>query len=244
MQVIGIIPARYASSRFPGKPLADINGKPMIQRVYEQAKKATSLSALVVATDDERIQQCVQNFGGEVVMTSANHETGTERCFEALQKLNDLYDVAINIQGDEPYIHPEQIDEVAALFGDNKCQVSTLAKKIETTETLFNPNRPKVHISDNGIALAFSRKPIPELESEPAEWLSQQSFYKHIGIYGYRTEALAEIVKLPATESEKTERLEQLRWLDNGYKIRVGITEWESAAIDTPADIDRLSHQD
>jgi 3-deoxy-manno-octulosonate cytidylyltransferase (CMP-KDO synthetase) len=235
MKVIGIIPSRYASSRFPGKPLANILGKSMIQRVYEQCKKASSLSKVIVATDDERIYNHVLSFGGKVIMTSNSHPSGTDRCNEVIQSLKEKYDVAINIQGDEPYINPEQIDQVASLFSSENVSIATLAKKIEDESIITDINSPKAIFDTNGIALNFCRS--------IAQIKPNQTYYKHIGIYGYRTQPLAEICKLPASKNEKIERLEQLRWLDNGYKIKVGITTFESLSVDTPEDIGKIKAQ-
>ena len=235
MKAIGIIPARYASSRFPGKPLADILGKIMIQRVYEQCKKANSLSEVIVATDDKRIFNHVISFGGKALMTATTHLSGTDRCNEVIQSLETKYDIAINVQGDEPFINPEQIDQIASLFISPEISISTLAKKIENPTLLTNVNSPKAIFDNYGIAQNFCRS-ITQIKPS-------QSYYKHIGIYGYRTQTLAEICKLTPSENEKTERLEQLRWLDNGYKIKVGITTFESLSVDTPEDIGKIKAQ-
>ena len=232
MKVIGIIPARYASSRFPGKPLADILGESMIQRVYEQCKKANSLSAVIVATDDKRIFNHVLDFGGKAMMTSNSHPSGTDRCNEVIQSLNEKYDIAINIQGDEPFINPEQINQIVSFFSSPEISISTLAKKIETLSLLTDVNSPKAIFDKNGIAQNFCRS-ITQIKPN-------QTYYKHIGIYGYRSQTLAKICKLPPSENEKTERLEQLRWLDNGYKIKVGITTFDSLSVDTPEDIEKI----
>ena len=235
MKVIGIIPARYGSSRFPGKPLADILGKSMIQRVYEQCKKASSLSQVVVATDDERIFNHVLGFGGKVIMTSTTHPSGTDRCNEVIQSLTEKYDIAINIQGDEPYINPEQIDQVASLFSSEKVSIATLAKKIENQNTLLDINSPKAIFDANRIALNFCRT--------IANPIAEKEYFKHIGIYGYLTKTLAEICKLPPSENEIKERLEQLRWLDNNYLIKVGITTHEGMSVDSPEDIEKIKAQ-
>jgi len=246
MKFIGIIPSRYQSSRFPGKALADVSGKSMIQRVYEQASKAASLSKVVVATDDERIEQHVKDFGGEVVMTSASHKCGTDRCYEAVEKLNaDDWDVVINIQGDEPFIHPGQIDEVAGRFSrrntsvqSDEVGIATLIKQINTTEELLNPNLPKVIINKNKEAIYFSRTPLPFIKSkDQSEWLKSQDYYKHIGIYGYKLNVLQQIARLEQSPLEIAESLEQLRWIENGFKIRTAITDYESKGIDTPEDL-------
>ena len=235
MKVIGIIPARYDSSRFPGKPLANILGKSMIERVYEQCKKTSSLSDVIVATDDERILNHVQSFGGEAMMTSKDHQSGTDRCNEVVQKLTENYDVIVNIQGDEPYINPVQIDEIIELFKEDKTQIGTLAKKITDIEIIANENRTKAMFDKNGIALNFCRN-IPNISSKC-------TYYKHIGIYAYRSVILTKICALEQSENEKRERLEQLRWLDNGYKIKVGITTFEALAVDTPEDIEKIEQK-
>ncbi len=241
MKVLGIIPSRYGSTRFPGKPLVEINGKSMIQRVYEQAKKAISLAEVVVATDDERIFIHIESFGGKVMMTSTSHESGTERCAEVINKLNEKYDVLINIQGDEPFIDPEQINLLCACFDDPKTDIATLVKKIDSNEELFNPNRPKVAIDKNDFALMFSRKAIPEMPGiEKEDWLKAHTFYKHIGIYGYRTKVLEKISQLPPSPLEQQEKLEQLRWLENAYAIKIARTNHESVAIDTPEDLEKI----
>lgn len=238
---IGIIPARYASTRFPGKPLADIGGKPMIQRVYEQAKKA--LETVVVATDDERIYACVKDFGGEAVMTRADHKCGTDRCLEAWEKLNSSSDVIINIQGDEPFIQPEQIEAIKGCFDDPETQIATLVKPFTEADSLAdleNPNTPKVAIAPDGTALLFSRSVIPYLRGiDKADWLKQGKHFRHIGMYAYRAEVLREITQLEQTPLEKAESLEQLRWLENGYKIKVAVCNTASIGIDTPADLEK-----
>lgn len=241
MQIIGVIPARYASTRFPGKPLTDIRGKTMILRVYEQSLKAKSLSKVIVATDDERIKKHVEGFGGKAIMTLASHQTGTERCREVLGLLNKKNDVVINIQGDEPYIHPEQIDEVAGCFTDKSAEIATLIKTIGNKDELFNPNKPKVIINKNNEAIYFSRAAIPYLRGvSEKEWHKHHTYYKHIGLYGYRADILKKICSLPQSVLEKAESLEQLRWLEYGFKIKTHITEFESYSIDTPEDINNL----
>lgn len=240
MKFIGIIPARYASTRFPGKPLADMAGKPMIQRVYEQVKDV--LDAVCVATDDTRIENAVKAFGGQVVMTSDQHRSGTDRCYEAYQKIGQSYDVIVNIQGDEPFIHPEQIRTIKDCFDGANTQIATLVKPFQADDdfesTLFNPNSPKVVLNKNNEALYFSRSIIPYIRGkEYTEWLPNHTFYKHIGLYAYRAQVLREITQLPQSPLELAESLEQLRWLENGYKIKVGITERETIGIDTPEDM-------
>lgn len=240
--ILGIIPARYASSRFPGKPLVDIAGKSMIQRVYEQASKCPDLAAVVVATDDERIFEHVIAFGGRVVMTSADHQSGTDRCAEvALQ--HPEYEMIINIQGDEPYIDPEQITKLAHCFSNPQTQIATLVKQIKTTQELLNANSPKVVINKLSEAIYFSRSPLPHLRGEePENWLEFHTYFKHIGIYGYRADVLQQITKLPISSLETAEKLEQLRWIENGYRIQVAETELETHAIDTPEDLKLLNH--
>jgi len=238
MKILGIIPARFASSRFPGKPLVAINGKPMVQCVYEQVLKCKALSEVLVATDDSRIQTVVKEFKGNVIMTSDQHKSGTDRCNEALKNTKKEFDAVINIQGDEPFIHPNQIDKVAKLFDDTKVQLATLAKKISNQEELNNPNTVKVLVNANNEALYFSRSAIPFYKGKDhSDWLNAHSYYKHIGIYGYRSNVLAEITNLPRSPLEIAESLEQLRWLENGYRITVGLTNEESFSIDTPEDL-------
>jgi 3-deoxy-manno-octulosonate cytidylyltransferase (CMP-KDO synthetase) len=240
MNILGIIPARYASTRFPGKPMVDIAGKSMIQRVYEQAKKCTSLTEVIVATDDDRIFNHVTAFGGVAVMTASDHQSGTDRCAEvALQ--HPQYDVIINIQGDEPYIDPEQITKVAACFTSADVQLATLIKKIQSPEELNNPNSPKVIINKLSEAIYFSRTPLPYLRGhEAGDWLNHYTYFKHIGIYGYRADILQQVTKLPVSSLERAESLEQLRWIENGYRIKVAETELETHAIDIPADLEKL----
>ena len=240
MKILGIIPARFASTRFPGKPLVDIAGKSMIQRVYEQAKKCNHLTEVIVATDDPRIYDHVLNFGGVALMTSDDHQSGTDRCAEvALQ--HPQYNVIINIQGDEPYIDPEQISKVVSCFNNADTQLATLIKKVQTVQELFNVNSPKVVINKLSEAVYFSRSPLPHIRGqEEQSWLSQFTYFKHIGIYGYRADVLQEITKLPVSSLEKAESLEQLRWIENGYRIKVAETELETHAIDTPEDLINL----
>ncbi len=239
MSIAGIIPARYASTRFPGKPLVDIRGKSMIRRVYEQCKRSPLLDAVVVATDDQRIADHVKEFG-EVVMTAPEHPSGTDRCQEALRKLSGPFDYVINIQGDEPFIDPRQIGLLAGLL-DGKTQLATLAKAIDDPASIQNPNVVKVVFDARGEALYFSRSPIPHVRGkETGQWPGAFTFHKHIGMYAYRTDILNEITLLAPSPLEKAESLEQLRWLENGYRIRVAVTELESAGIDTPQDIEDL----
>jgi len=241
MKTLGIIPARYASTRFPGKPLVDIAGKSMIQRVYEQAKKCTQLSEVIVATDDDRIFEHIHSFGGKAVMTSSTHQSGTDRCAEVAEKYPE-YNVIINIQGDEPYIEPEQISKLIGCFNDADTQIATLIKKVSNEQELHNTNSPKVIINKNSEAIYFSRSPLPHIRGqEPQNWLQHFTYFKHIGIYGYRADILKQITKLPVSSLEKAESLEQLRWVENGYKIKVAETEIETIAIDTPEDLKKLS---
>jgi 3-deoxy-manno-octulosonate cytidylyltransferase (CMP-KDO synthetase) len=238
----GIIPARYASTRFPGKPLALIGDKPMIQRVYEQASKI--LNKVYVATDDARIYKCVTNFGGKAIMTSPNHLSGTDRCAEAVTKIEnetgENIDVVVNIQGDEPFIKPEQIAALMNCFADEKVEIATLIRKTEADENPFNPNQPKVVINSKGEAIYFSRSVIPFIRDlEISEWQKKHTFFKHIGLYAYKTKTLCEITKLPQSPLEIAESLEQNRWIENGYKIMTAITNWESIGIDTPEDLEK-----
>jgi 3-deoxy-manno-octulosonate cytidylyltransferase (CMP-KDO synthetase) len=238
MKILGIIPARYASTRFPGKPLADINGKPMIQRVYEQAKKCKILAEVVVATDDKRIESAVKKFGGNVVMTSSKHQSGTDRCYEALRKTAGTFSAVINIQGDEPFIHPKQIEKVANCFKNKNVQLATLAMKLNNAEELTNPNTIKVLISKKKEAIYFSRTAIPYYRGKKqSEWPKAHIYYKHIGIYGYRADILGQVTKLDRSPLEIAESLEQLRWLENGYRINIDLTPHESFSIDTPKDL-------
>lgn len=240
LSFIGIIPARYASTRFPGKPLADIRGKSMIRRVYEKA--AGCLVDLVVATDDERIRQHVEDFGGHVVMTSVDHCSGTDRCAEALGRVEEKqkrkFDVVINIQGDEPFISTGQIELLKNCFDRKDTQIATLIRKIREEEIVDDPNKPKVVTDKEGFALYFSRFPVPYLREIPSDRLSAHSYYQHIGLYAYRSEVLKEIAALPQSSLEKAESLEQLRWLEEGYKIKTAITDEINFGIDTPGDLE------
>jgi 3-deoxy-manno-octulosonate cytidylyltransferase (CMP-KDO synthetase) len=239
---LGIIPARFASTRFPGKPLAEIGGKTMIERVYAQAKKSALLSQVIVATDDSSIKNEVTRFGGKVCMTSPDHPSGTDRCAEVLDALNLHCDAVINIQGDEPFIDPRQIDLVCSCFDDPRTELATLIKKIEEGDTLFNPNSPKVIVDSGNFAIYFSRHPIPYLRGvKEDEWVHRHRFFQHIGIYGYRPDALRRITKLEPSALEKAESLEQLRWLENGLKIKTAVTPYETIAIDTPEDLERIT---
>ncbi len=238
MKFIGIIPARYASTRFPGKPLAMLGGRTVIQRVYEQA--AAVLEEAYVATDDERIFKAVEEFGGRVVMTRQDHKSGTDRIEEAAEKIGTQADVIINIQGDEPFIQKSQIETLNSLFENSETQIGTLGKKFESIEAATNPNSPKIVTDKNGFALYFSRSVIPYIRGkEQAEWLQHFPFLKHLGLYAYRRDVLRQITQLPQSPLEMAESLEQLRWLENGYRIRVGLTDVETVGIDTPEDLRR-----
>lgn len=242
MKILGIVPARYASSRFPAKALVDIDGKSMVQRVYEQALKSQSLFGVVVATDHQEIFDHVRGFGGKAVMTKESHPSGTDRCNEVLENIGDEVDFVVNIQGDEPFIQPEQIDTLCKALHP-EVEIATLIKRIVDKDTLFNPNVPKVVFNLRSEAQYFSRSTIPYFRGIPVdEWLNHQSFFKHIGIYAYRKDILNAITKLSPSMLEKTEALEQLRWLENGYKIRVEETEIESHGVDTPADLEKILH--
>lgn len=239
MKFIGIIPARYASTRFPAKPLAMLGGKPVIQRVYEQV--AGVLDDAYVATDDERIEAIVKAFGGKVVMTSVDHKSGTDRCYEAYTKVGQGFDVVVNIQGDEPFIQLSQLETIKTCFDDSTTQIATLVKPFSSTdafEALQNVNSPKVVLDRNMNALYFSRSIIPyQRNAEDKDWLKNHTYYKHIGLYAYRGEVLKEITSLPQSSLEIAESLEQLRWLENGYTIKAGISLVETIGIDTPDDL-------
>lgn len=242
MNFFGIIPARYASTRFPGKPLVEIDGKTMIQRVYEQASKVSQLLQVAVATDDQRIFDHVIAFGGKAIMTSSNHQSGTDRCYEAAMKLAvGPDDVVINVQGDEPFISPLQIELVCSCFQDESVQIATLVKPINSLAELENPSSPKVLLDKENNAIYFSRSPIPHYRGrEPKDWFREGNYFKHIGIYAYRMKCLKSITALPTGKLESIEALEQLRWLENGFKIRTAITDIESIAIDNPEDLLKL----
>lgn len=240
MKILGIIPARFASSRFPGKPLVDMLGQTMIQRVYHQVKKSKQLSRVVVATDDDRIYNHVISFGGEACMTASHHPSGTDRCFEALQQQTEKFDFAINIQGDEPFIDPNQIDLLCASI-TKETELATLIQKIATLEQLYSPGEAKVVINHLQEAIYFSRSPIPFVQkADPKDWLSKTTFYRHVGLYVYRADVLEKITQLEPSLLEKAESLEQLRWIENGFKIKTVETEMEeSICIDTPEDLEK-----
>lgn len=242
LQFAGIIPARYGSSRFPGKPLVMIGNKPMIQRVYEQASKA--LETVCVATDDKRIFDAVIAFRGKAIMTSASHMSGTDRCSEAVSIIMDetgrSIDVVINIQGDEPFIKPEQIRLLKECFDDEKVELATLVRKTVPGEDLFNPNQPKVVLDSMRNAIYFSRAAIPFIrDTQMSDWSKNHAFYKHLGLYAYKTETLKKITRLGRSPLEIAESLEQNRWIENGFRIRTAVTDWESIGIDTPDDLEK-----
>lgn len=238
MKFVAIIPARYASTRFPGKPLAVLGGKPVIQRVYEQVSSV--VNEVHVATDDERIRQCVEQFGGHAVMTRSDHKSGTDRIEEAAEKTGTTADVIINVQGDEPFIQPSQIKTLMQLFDNADTQIGTLGKPFDSMEAVLNPNSPKIVTDRQGFALYFSRSAIPFVRGvEQAEWLTRFPYLKHLGIYAYRRDVLRQVTQLPQSPLEQAESLEQLRWLENGYRIRVGLTDTETVGIDTPEDLER-----
>ncbi len=238
MKFIGIIPARYASTRFPGKPLANLGGKPVIQHVYEQALSV--LEEAWVATDDERIKQTVEHFGGRVVMTRTDHKSGTDRIEEAAEKIGTKADVIINIQGDEPFVQPSQIKALMQLFDNADTQIGTLGKRFANSTETMNPNSPKIVTDLQGFALYFSRSVIPFVRGAVGDnWFQHFPYLKHLGLYAYRREVLREVTQLPQSPLELAESLEQLRWLENGYRIRVGITDVETVGIDTPEDLKR-----
>lgn len=242
MKFIGIIPARYSSSRFPGKPLAILGGKPVIEHVYRQVSSV--MEDVFVATDDQRIYDAVEAFGGKAIMTRSDHKSGTDRICEALEKVGGSFDVVINIQGDEPFIQKSQLETVMQCFDDPRTQIATLGKSFESMEAVENPNSPKIVLDNDGYALYFSRSVIPFVRGkEHEEWLSHFPYLKHIGLYAYRTEVLMEISKLPQSTLELAESLEQLRWLQNGYKIKVGLTDVETIGIDTPEDLQRAEEK-
>ncbi len=246
MKILGIIPARWASSRFPGKPLVKIGSKTMIERVYLQSSK--SLDYVVVATDDKRIFDEVKRFNGQVVMTSENHQSGTDRCMEALEifekERGEKFDVVINIQGDEPFIQPQQIKDIADSFTDESTEISTLIKKITEPEIVFDPSCPKVIMNTRGEAIYFSRSTIPYIQNtDKKDWFDKFTYYEHLGLYGYRADILRRITQLEPSSLEIAESLEQNRWLENGFKIRVLETEHENISIDTQEDLDKILKQ-
>ena len=239
-KVAAIIPARFASTRFPGKPLVDLGGKPMIQRTYERVKAVKGFDRIIIATDDQRIFDAAQGFNAEVMMTSSEHLTGTDRCAEVLSRLGETVDYVVNIQGDEPYIEPQQLIEITNAM-DSNAPILTLVKQITTIDTLFNPNCPKVVLDNNNQALYFSRHAIPYMRGLPQEdWLTHHRYFKHIGLYAYRTDILMSISQLPASDLETSEALEQLRWLQNGFPIQAVETQFETIGIDSPEDLEKI----
>lgn len=239
LKFLAVIPARYASTRFPGKPLARLGGKPVIRRVWEQVTQV--FADAVVATDDQRIIEAVEAFGGRAVMTSPDHRSGTDRCREAVEKSGGNPDIVVNVQGDEPFIAPSQLRAIARCFDDPSTDIATLVKPFTPADglaALENPNSPKVVLGTAGQALYFSRSVIPYLRGVPREeWLERHTFYKHIGMYAFRRETLYAVTALPQSALERAESLEQLRWLENGYRIRTGISDVETIGIDTPEDL-------
>lgn len=245
MKAVGIIPARYASTRFPGKPLVDINGKSMIQRVFEQASSCKSFSSVYVATDDKRIFEHVIEFGGKVVMTSIDHQSGTDRCKEAIENISfelDNADIVINVQGDEPFFKTDKIELLLNCFRENpNTQIATLIKKIEQKEELLNPNVVKAIVNKNSQAIYFSRQAIPyNRGAEENQWITKHNYFKHIGIYAYRFDILKQISSLKPSSLEQAENLEQLRWIENNFSIQTKITSTENIAIDTPDDLKKI----
>ena len=242
MRFVGIIPARFASTRFPGKPLVDIGGKSMIQRVYEQVSKV--LADVYVATDDQRIFDAVLAFGGRAIMTSDQHKSGTDRCYEAYSKLSGNFDVVINVQGDEPFIQPEQIETLKDCFKSTETEIATLAKRfteMDGFEALNNPNSPKLVVNKSDEAMYFSRSIIPfRRGAETADWILLNTYLKHVGIYAYRADVLRQLTQLEQSPLEISESLEQLRWLENGFRIKVGYTDVETVGIDTPEDLEKV----
>ncbi|MBO4599640.1 MAG: 3-deoxy-manno-octulosonate cytidylyltransferase [Bacteroidales bacterium] len=241
MKTLAIIPARYASTRFPGKPLALLGGKPVIEWVWGCVGKLPILTGAVVATDDERIAEAARAFGGRVMTTSKEHRSGTDRCGEVLRRMEETgerYDVVINVQGDEPFLQPEQLESLTECFEDENTQIATLKAPIREKAELFSPNTVKVVCDRRERALYFSRQPIPHLRgAEADEWLERGMYYKHVGIYAFRASTLKEVVELPQTPLELSESLEQLRWMENGYSIRLRTTDAANIGIDTPEDL-------
>jgi 3-deoxy-manno-octulosonate cytidylyltransferase (CMP-KDO synthetase) len=241
MKVLGIIPARYDSTRFPGKPLADIFGTSMVMRVYHQATQCKLFHSVVVATDDSRIYDHVIDKGGKAIMTSLEHQSGTDRCLEAMEKTGNDFDIVINIQGDEPFIEPAQIEELISCFNDPTAEIATLKRKIADNGILHDPNKVKVVCDNKNFAIYFSRHPIPFQKNQPSDqWLSHFDYFLHVGLYGYRSKTLKTISHLPVSPLEKAESLEQLRWLENGFKIKITDTQHDSFGVDSPEDLKTL----
>ncbi len=243
MKVLAVIPARYASTRFPGKPLAQLGGKSILSRVWERANQAKKVDTVIVATDDDSICDHMERIAGEgsVMMTSDQHRSGTDRCGEVLQRLNSdgqEYDIVVNLQGDEPFIDPKQIDELVSCFGSSEVQIATLMTPIHSTEELLSPNNVKVVCDEDFRALYFSRQPIPYCRGiEPEQWLEHSEYYKHVGMYAFRAQLLPELCELDTSPLEACEKLEQLRWLSAGYTIHVLETDHSNIGIDTPEDL-------
>lgn len=238
--IIGIIPARYASTRFPGKPLADILGKSMLQRVYEQSSQSKFLKRVVVATDDERIFDHVKSFGGDVVMTAEHHPSGTDRCWDAAQQIDEAFDYVINVQGDEPFIDPKQIDELASVLQDGSIELATQMIAVNNYDMLVDKGEVKIVLNKNDEAMYFSRSIIPFIKNvDEKEWLDHHTYYRHVGMYAYRKDILEKITKLPVSSLEKAESLEQLRWIENGFKIKCVVTNYDSHCVDTPEDLEK-----
>jgi 3-deoxy-manno-octulosonate cytidylyltransferase (CMP-KDO synthetase) len=238
--IIGIIPARYASTRFPGKPLADILGKSMLQRVYEQSSKSKFLNRVVVATDDERIFNHVKSFGGDVVMTAEHHPSGTDRCWDAAQQIDEGFNYVINVQGDEPFINPEQIDELASILQDESIELATQMVAVNSYDLLIDKGEVKIVLNKNDEAMYFSRSIIPFIKNiDEKGWLDHHTYYRHVGMYAYRRDILEKITKLPVSSLEKAESLEQLRWIENGFKIKCVVTNYDSHCVDTPEDLEK-----
>ncbi len=238
--IIGIIPARYASTRLPGKPLADILGKSMLQRVYEQSSKSKFLKRVVVATDDERIFNHVKSFGGDVVMTAEHHPSGTDRCWDAAQQVDETFNYVINVQGDEPFINPEQIDELASVLQDGSIELATQMVAVNSYDLLEDKGEVKIVLNKNNEAMYFSRSIIPFIKNvDEKDWLDHHTYYRHVGMYAYRKDILEKITKLPVSSLEKAESLEQLRWIENGFKIKCVVTNYDSHCVDTPEDLEK-----
>lgn len=241
MKVLAVIPARYASTRFPGKPLALLGGKPMIEWVWECVSTVPTISKAVVATDDERIIEAVSAFGGNAMLTSSSHRSGTDRCgevLETLEKAGEQYDVVVNVQGDEPFVQPEQMNGLTACFEEADTVIATLKTAIRSTEELLSPNNVKVVCDKEGRTLYFSRQPIPYRRGvDETEWLEGGEYYKHVGVYAFRGEALKEVCRLEPSMLEQCEKLEQLRWLEAGFQIAVKTTDHANIGIDTPEDL-------
>jgi 3-deoxy-manno-octulosonate cytidylyltransferase (CMP-KDO synthetase) len=239
--IVAIIPARYASTRFPGKPLIDILGKPMIQRVYEQVAQCKTIDRVVVATDDKRIFDRVEAFGGEALMTAADHPSGTDRCWEAFRQLKENFQYIINVQGDEPFIDPGQVDELGNVLNNEEVELATQMIAVDDHEVLFDRGEVKIVLNENNEALYFSRMVIPYIKGvEEKNWHEHHTYYRHVGMYAYRADVLKKLTALPVSSLEKAESLEQLRWLQNGFRIRCVLTKYDSHCIDTPEDVNKV----